>query len=86
MLYRELLTPTIASHGDVLGHKPISEAKIIPEFLPRKIRAIKAVEYSAKPCPIPCFPMEAVFLLASCLVLPTKEFGELNNPFTKSRR
>ena len=64
----------------------MSEAKIIPEFLPRQLRAIKAIRYIAKPCPIPRFPMEAVFILASCLLLPVKELGDLGNPFTKSRR
>ena len=38
MLNRELLTATIAGRGDVLQHQPISEAKIIPEFLPRQLR------------------------------------------------
>ena len=61
-------------------------AKIIPEFLPRQLRAIKAMRYSAKPCPIPRCPMEAVFLLASCLLLPFKDLGELGGPLTKSRR
>ena len=42
--------------------------------------------YSAKPCPIPSFPMEAVFLLASCLLLPFKDIGDLDDTFTKSRR
>ena len=37
MLNRELLTATIAGHGDVLRHQPISEAKIIPDFLPRQL-------------------------------------------------
>ena len=85
MLYRELLTATISGRGDVLGHQPISEAKIIPEFLPRQLRAIKGMMYSAKPCPIPCCPMEAVFLLASCLLLTFEDIEELDNPFTKSR-
>ena len=46
------------------GHQPISEVKIIPEFLPRQLRAMKAMSYSAKTCPIPRCRMEAVFLLA----------------------
>ena len=83
MLYRELITATITGRGDVLGYQPISEAKIIPEFLPRHLRAIKAVRYSAKPCPIPRCSMEAVFLLASCLLLQFIDLGELDRPFTK---
>ena len=30
--------------------------------------------------------MEAVFLLASCLILPFEDLGELDNLFTKSLR
>ena len=86
MLDRELLARTIAGRGDLLRHQPISEAKIIPEFLPRQLRAIKAMRYSAKPFPIPCCPMEAVFLLASFLLLPFEYLGELDDPFTKSPR
>ena len=86
MLNRELLTATIAGRGDVLRHQPISEAKIIPEFLPRQLRAIKAMRYSANPCPIPCCPMEVVFILASCLLLLFEQLGELDNNFTQSRR
>ena len=70
MLNLELLTATIAGRGDVLRHQPISEAKIIPEFLPRQLRAIKAIRYSTKPCPIPRCPMEAIFLLLASLFLP----------------
>ena len=40
---------TIAGRGDVLGHQPISEAKIIPEFLLRQLCSIKAMRYSANP-------------------------------------
>ena len=61
--------------GDVLWHQPISEVKIIPEFLLRQLHAIKAMRYSAKPCPIPRCQMEAVFLLASCQLLPFKYLG-----------
>ena len=86
MLYRELLTAPITGRGDVLRHQPISEAKIIPEFFPRQLPAIKAMRYSAKPCPIPRCPMEAVFLLAAFLLLPLEQLGELEHPFTKSRR
>ena len=86
MLNRELLTATITGPGDFLRHQPISEAKIIPEFLPRQLRAIKAMRYITKPCPIPRCPMEAVFLLAACLLLPFEDLGELDNPFTQSRR
>ena len=67
-----------------MRNQPISEAKIIPEFLPRKLRAIKAMRYSAKPCPIPSCPMEAVFLLSDFLLLPFKQLRELGDPFTKS--
>ena len=83
--HAELLTATVAGRGDVLEHQPISEENIIPEFLMRQLRAIKAMRYSAKPCPIPCCPMEAIFLLAPCLLLPFKDLGELNGPLTKSR-
>ena len=62
----EPVTTVIAGHGDVLRHQPISETKIVPEFLLRQLRAIKAVGYSANTCPIPRFPMEAVPLLAAC--------------------
>ena len=86
MLNQELLAATLAGRGDVLGNQPISEAKIIPEFLPRQLRAIQAMRYSTKPCPIPRFPMEAIFLLASCLLLPFEDIRELNDPFTKLRR
>ena len=86
MLNRELLTATVAGRGDVLRHQPISEAKIIPEFLPIQLHVIKAMRYSAKPCPIHRFPMKAIFLLASCLLLPFEELGDLDDPFTKSRQ
>ena len=42
--------------------------------------------YSAKPCPIPRCPIEAAFLLASCLLLLFEQIGEIDDPFTKSRR
>ena len=86
MLNQELFTATITVYGDVLRHQPISEANIIPEFLLRQLRAIKAMSYSAKPCPIPRCPMEAVSLLASYLLLPFEYLGEIDDPFTKSRR
>ena len=86
MLNQELLTATIAGRGDILRHQPISEAKIILEFLPRQIHAIKGMYYSTKPCPIPRCPMEAVFLLASCLILTFEELGELDDNFTKSHQ
>ena len=86
MLNQELFTATITVHGDVLRHQPISEAKIILEFLLRQLHAIKAMRYSAKPFPIPCCPMEAVSLLASFVLLPFEDLRELDNPFTKSRR
>ena len=86
MLYRELLNATMAGRGYVLRHQPISEAKIIPEFLPKQLCAIKAMSYSAKPCPIPSCPMEAVFLLASRLLLPFEYLREIGDPFTKSLR
>ena len=85
MLNLELLTATITGCGDVLRHQPISEAKIIPEFLPRQLHAIKVMRYSANPFPIPRCPMEAVFLLASCLLLLFEQLGELDDIFTKSR-
>ena len=78
MLYQGLLTATIAGRGDILRYQPISEMRIIPEFLPRQLRAVKAVGYSAKPFPIPRCPMEAVFLLDSFLLLPFKDLGELD--------
>ena len=84
MIYRELLTATVTSRGDVLRHQPISEAKIIPELLPRQLSDIKAMRYSAKPCPIPHFPMEAVFLLHPCMLLPFVELGKLDGTFAKS--
>ena len=86
MLNQELLTATIAGRGDFLWHQPISEAKIIPEFLPRQLRAIKAMGYSAKPCLVPRCPMEAVFLLAASLLLPVLQLRELNDNFTSSRQ
>ena len=66
MIDQEPLTTTIAGCRDVLRHQPVSEVKIIPEFLPRQLCAVKAVGYLAKTCAIPRFPMEAVPLLASC--------------------
>ena len=78
MLDQELLTATITGCGDVLRHQPISEAKFIPEFLPRKFRAVKVVGYSAKPCPIPCCPMGEVFLLDSYLLLLFIDLSHLN--------
>ena len=69
MLNQEPLTTTIAGRGYVLWHQPISEAKIIPEFLPRQLRSIQAVGYSAKLCPIPRCPMDAVPILASYNIL-----------------
>ena len=86
MLYQELLTATIAGRGDVLRNQPISEAKIIPEFLLRQIRAVKAVGYSAKPCPIPRCSMEAVSLLEACLLLRPKDLSRLNGHLCSSRR
>ena len=86
MLYREILTAIIAGRGDFLRHQPISEAEIIPEFLLRQLRAVKAMRYITKPCPIPRCPFDAVFLLASCLLLPFEYLGELDGPFAKSRR
>ena len=44
-------TTTIAGCGDVLRHQPISEADIIPEFLLRQLRAVKAARYSAGHAP-----------------------------------
>ena len=85
MLYQEPLTATIAGRGDVLGHQPISEAEIIPEFLQSQLRAIKAMRYSTKPYPIRSGPMEAVSPLDSCLLLRFLYLGELDRPFTKSR-
>ena len=86
MLYQELLTATITGRGDVLRHQPISEAKIILEFLPRQLRAIKAMRYSAKPCHIHLCSMKAVSILASCLLLPFEELGKLDGILSKSRR
>ena len=86
MLNQELLTATIAGRGDVLRHQPISEAKIIPEFLLRQLCAIKAMRYSAKPCPIPRCPMEAVFILAASLLLTFEQLIELSYLFTQSRQ
>ena len=86
MLKLELLAATVAGCGDVLRHRPISEVKIIPELFPRQLRAIKAMRYRAKQCPIPLCPMEAVFLLASCLLLPFKQIREIGDPFTTSFR
>ena len=85
MLDRKLLTTTFAGRGYFLRHQPISEAKIILEFFSRQLCAIKMMRYSAKPCPIPCCPIEAVFILASCLLLPFKDIAELDGPFAKSR-
>ena len=65
MLYRGTITTTIAGCGDVLQYQPIYEAKIITEFLPRKLCAIKAVVYSANPLPITNLTMEAVTLLST---------------------
>ena len=70
MLDQKLHTSTIIGLGDVLRPQPISEAKIIPEFLPRQLRANKAMGYSTKPCPIPQCHMEAIFLLSASLLLP----------------
>ena len=86
MLNQELLTATIAGRGDVLMHQPISEAKIIPEFLPRQLSAFKSVGYNTKPCTIPRCPMEAVFLLAASLLLPVIHLRHLSYPFNQSRR
>ena len=85
MLDLELLSAIIAGRGDVLRHQPVSEAKIIPKFLPRQLRAIKAMRYGANPCPIPRCPMKAVSLPAPCLLLPLKDLGEINRPFSKSQ-
>ena len=62
---REPLTTTIAGCGDILRHKPVSEAKIILEMLLGQLRAVKAVGYSTKPCLNTRCPMEAVPLLAA---------------------
>ena len=86
MLYRELLTTTIAGHGYVLQHQPISEAKIILEFLLIQLRAIKAIRYSDNTFPIPRFPTVKIFILDLCLLLSFKDLGELDGPFTKSRQ
>ena len=64
----------------------ISEAKIIPEFLPRQLRAIKEMRYITKPCFIPRCPMKAVFLLAASLLLTFEQLIELSCPFTQSRQ
>ena len=66
MLDREILTKTIAGCRDVLRHQTIYWVKIIPKFIPRQLRAVKAMGYSAKPRPIPHLHMEAVTLLNSC--------------------
>ena len=67
-----------AGRGDVLRHQPISEAKIIPEFLPGQLRAVKAMGYSANPCPIPHCPVEAVFILATRKLLLSGQLCHLN--------
>ena len=51
-----------------------------------KNRLYRAMRYSAKPCPIHLFPMEAVSILASCLILPFKDLGKLNRLLSKSRQ
>ena len=84
MLNRELITTTTAGRGNVLQHHPISEAKIIPELVPRKIRAIKVVGYRAKTCPIPCYSMEEVPLLAPCLLLLSSQLSWLDVHFCVS--
>ena len=86
MLYRELLTATIAGRGYVLQHQPISEAKIILEFLLRQLLAIKAMRYSDNTFPIPRFPTVKIFILDLCLLLLFKYLGDLDGPFTKSCR
>ena len=86
MLNQELITTTITGCGDVLRHQPISEAKIILEFLPRQLRAFKAMRYITYRCPIPRCPMEAGFLLAASLLLPSEQLRKLSYPFTQSRQ
>ena len=86
MLNQELLTATITSRGDVLRHQPISEAMIIPDFLPRQLCAIKAMWYGANPCPITLYPVEAVFLLLTSLLLSLEQLRNLSYLFTQSRQ
>ena len=61
-----------------------TEAKIILEFFQRQLRAIKAMMYSSKPCPIPCCPMEALFLQAPFLFLTFVYLGQIDRRLTKS--
>ena len=63
MLNEEFLNSTVSGRINVLRQQPISNSNIIPEFLMRKIYAVKEMGYKDNPHPIPCCPMEAVPLL-----------------------
>ena len=69
MLNRELLTTTIAGHGNIPRHQPISEAEVNLELPPRQLRDVKAIGYSTKTHTIICFHMEVLPILASCHIL-----------------
>ena len=59
-------------------HQPISDAKTIPEFLPIQLRAVETVGYSANPCPIPSFDMEAVPILATFKLLLSSQLRHIH--------
>ena len=78
VLDQEILTTTITGRRDVLMYQPISEAKIIPEFLPRQLRSVNAAGYSDKPRTIICCPMEEFNLLVSCELLLSIQIRNLH--------